>query len=102
MLVFDLPTFPMCSSSSDHFPPQKDTTREQVAKCLRSAHDQRVGRMAGHPEYWPRALPRERFSEALMAEIGARMAQPVGDQRRRWASQEAIIPTCTERRIRCR
>ena len=71
MLVFDLPSFPyVFKLIKDHFPPQKDTTREQVqAKYQLVKHHDRVGRMADTLEYSLVAFPRERFDDALIAEI---------------------------------
>jgi isocitrate dehydrogenase kinase/phosphatase len=54
----------------DHYPPQKDTTREQIqAKYQLVKHHDRVGRMADTLEYSLVAFPRSRFSDALIAEI---------------------------------
>ncbi len=71
MLVFDLPSFPFVFKLiKDHFPLQKDTTREQVkAKYLLVKQHDRVGRMADTLEYILVAFPRERFEDALIAEI---------------------------------
>ena len=71
MLVFDLPSFPyVFKLIKDRFPPPKDTTREQVqSKYLLVKHHDRVGRMADTLEYSLVALPRERFSDELIAEL---------------------------------
>ena len=71
MLVFDLPSFPyVFKLIKDHYPPQKDTTREQVkAKYQLVKQHDRVGRMADTLEYSLVAFPRERFEDALIAEI---------------------------------
>lgn len=71
MLVFDLPSFPFVFKLiKDHFPVQKDTTREQVqAKYLLVKQHDRVGRMADTLEYSEVAFPRQRFDDALIAEI---------------------------------
>jgi len=71
MLVFDLPSFPyVFKLIKDRFPPQKDTTREQVqSKYLLVKHHDRVGRMADTLEYSLVALPRERFSDDLLEEL---------------------------------
>ena len=71
MLVFDLPSFPyVFKLIKDHFPPQKETTREQVkAKYQLVKQHDRVGRMADTLEYSLVAFPRERFEDALIAEI---------------------------------
>ena len=71
MLVFDLPSFPyVFKLIKDHFPPQKETTREQVkAKYQLVKQHDRVGRMADTLEYSLVAFPRERFGDALIAEI---------------------------------
>lgn len=71
MLVFDLPSFPyVFKLIKDFYPPQKDTTREQVKGKyqLVKQHD-RVGRMADTLEYSLVAFPRDRFEDALIAEI---------------------------------
>lgn len=71
MLVFDLPSFPyVFKLIKDHHHHAKDTTREQVkAKYLLVKQHDRVGRMADTLEYSEVAFPRERFSDALVAEI---------------------------------
>lgn len=71
MLVFDLPSFPyVFKLIKDYYPPQKDTTREQVkAKYQLVKQHDRVGRMADTLEYSLVAFPRERFDAALIAEI---------------------------------
>ena len=71
MLVFDLPSFPyVFKVIKDYYPPQKDTTREQIKGKYRlvKQHD-RVGRMADTQEYSEVAFPRARFDDALIAEI---------------------------------
>ncbi|WHZ13143.1 MAG: Isocitrate dehydrogenase phosphatase/kinase [Burkholderiaceae bacterium] len=71
MLVFDLPSFPyVFKLIRDHFPPQKDTSREQIkAKYLLVKQHDRVGRMADTLEYRLVAFPRERFEDELLDEI---------------------------------
>jgi isocitrate dehydrogenase kinase/phosphatase len=71
MLVFDLPSFPyVFKVIKDYFPPQKDTTREQVkGKYLLVKQHDRVGRMADTLEYSEVAFARERFEDELIAEI---------------------------------
>jgi isocitrate dehydrogenase kinase/phosphatase len=71
MLVFDLPSFPyVFKVIKDYFPLQKETTREQVkGKYLLVKQHDRVGRMADTQEYSEVAFPRERFDDALIAEI---------------------------------
>src|SRR5438093_807220 len=71
MLVFDLPSFPyVFKVIKDNFPPQKETTREQIKGkyLLVKSHD-RVGRMADTLEYSNVAFPRSRFDEELIAEL---------------------------------
>jgi isocitrate dehydrogenase kinase/phosphatase len=71
MLVFDLPSFPyVFKVIKDHYPPPKDTTREQIMGkyLLVKTHD-RVGRMADTLEYSNVAFPRARFDPALIAEL---------------------------------
>jgi isocitrate dehydrogenase kinase/phosphatase len=71
MLVFDLPSFPyVFKVIKDFYPPPKDTTREQIkAKYLLVKQHDRVGRMADTLEYIGVGFPRERFDDALIAEI---------------------------------
>ncbi len=71
MLVFDLPSFPyVFKVIKDHFPPPKETTREQVqSKYLLVKRHDRVGRMADTLEYSNVAFPRHRFDDALVEEL---------------------------------
>ncbi|MFO1297449.1 MAG: bifunctional isocitrate dehydrogenase kinase/phosphatase [Rubrivivax sp.] len=71
MLVFDLPSFPyVFKVIKDFYPPQKDTTREQIkGKYLLVKQHDRVGRMADTLEYSNVAFPRERFEPELVAEL---------------------------------
>ncbi len=71
MLVFDLPSFPyVFKVIKDHYPPQKDTTREQIqGKYLLVKQHDRVGRMADTLEYSEVAFARERFEDDLIEEI---------------------------------
>ncbi len=71
MLVFDLPSFPyVFKIIKDHFAPPKETTREQIrAKYHLVKHHDRVGRMADTMEFSLLAFPRDRFDDALVAEI---------------------------------
>ena len=71
MLVFDLPSFPyVFKVIKDFYPPQKDTTREQIkGKYLLVKQHDRVGRMADTLEYSGVAFPRARFEDELIAEI---------------------------------
>ena len=71
MLVFHLPSFPyVFKLIKDWYPAPKDTTREQVkAKYWLVKQHDRVGRMADTLEYSEVAFPRERFDDALIAEI---------------------------------
>jgi len=71
MLVFDLPSFPyVFKLIKDFYPPQKDTTREQIkGKYLLVKQHDRVGRMADTLEYSNVAFPRHRFEEELINEI---------------------------------
>jgi len=71
MLVFDLPSFPFVFKViKDYFPPQKDTTRENVMSkyLLVKTHD-RVGRMADTLEYSNVEFPLQRFEPELLAEL---------------------------------
>jgi len=71
MLVFDLPSFPyVFKVIKDYYPPQKDTTREQIkGKYLLVKQHDRVGRMADTLEYSEVGFPRDRFDDELVAEI---------------------------------
>jgi isocitrate dehydrogenase kinase/phosphatase len=71
MLVFDLPSFPyVFKVIKDFYPPQKDTSREQVkGKYLLVKQHDRVGRMADTLEYSEVAFARERFEDELIEEI---------------------------------
>jgi isocitrate dehydrogenase kinase/phosphatase len=71
MLVFDLPSFPyVFKVIKDFYPPQKDTTREQIkGKYLLVKQHDRVGRMADTLEYSNVAFPRHRFDEELVREL---------------------------------
>ncbi len=71
MLVFDQPSFPyVFKVIKDFYPPQKDTTREQIqGKYMLVKQHDRVGRMADTLEYSNVAFPRERFEDELIAEI---------------------------------
>ncbi|MCI1190578.1 bifunctional isocitrate dehydrogenase kinase/phosphatase [Calidifontimicrobium sp. SYSU G02091] len=71
MLVFDLPSFPyVFKVIKDFYPPQKDTTREQIkAKYLLVKSHDRVGRMADTLEYSNVAFPRARFEPELVQEL---------------------------------
>ena len=71
MLVFDLPSFPyVFKVIKDFYPPQKDTTREQIkSKYLIVKQHDRVGRMADTLEYSNVAFPRHRFEAELIAEL---------------------------------
>lgn len=71
MLVFDLPSFPFVFKLiKDFYPPQKDTTREQVrGKYLLVKQHDRVGRMADTLEFSGVGFPRDRFTDELIAEI---------------------------------
>jgi isocitrate dehydrogenase kinase/phosphatase len=73
MLVFDLPSFPYVFKvikDTEFFPPQKETTREQIKRkyLLVKQHD-RVGRMADTLEYSDVAFARDRFDEELVEEL---------------------------------
>ncbi len=71
MLVFDLPSYPyVFKVIKDFYPPQKDTTREQIkAKYLLVKQHDRVGRMADTLEYSNVAFPRARFESELIDEL---------------------------------
>ena len=71
MLVFDLPSFPyVFKVIKDFYPPQKDTTREQIkGKYLLVKQHDRVGRMADTLEYSEVAFPFSRFEDELIDEL---------------------------------
>jgi isocitrate dehydrogenase kinase/phosphatase len=71
MLVFDLPSFPyVFKVIKDFYPPQKDTTREQIKdKYLLVKQHDRVGRMADTLEFSNVAFPLARFEQELVEEI---------------------------------
>ena len=83
MLVFDLPSFPyVFKLIKDHFPPQKDTTREQVkGKYLLVKQHDRVGRMADTLEYSDVAFARDRFDDAVARRAARVRTDPAGDRR---------------------
>ena len=71
MLVFDLPSFPyVFKVIKDYYPPQKDTTREQIkGKYLLVKQHDRVGRMADTLEYSEVGFPLDRFEPELIEEL---------------------------------
>jgi len=71
MLVFDLPSFPyVFKVIKDHYPPQKDTTRELIkSKYLLVKQHDRVGRMADTLEFSNVAFPLARFEAELVREL---------------------------------
>jgi len=71
MLVFDLPSYPFVFKViKDYFPPQKETTREQImGKYLMVKQHDRVGRMADSLEFTNVAFPMDRFDPELLAEL---------------------------------
>ena len=71
MLVFDQPSYPFVFKViKDYYPPQKDTTREQIkGKYLLVKQHDRVGRMADTLEYSDVAFPLSRFEPELIEEI---------------------------------
>jgi isocitrate dehydrogenase kinase/phosphatase len=76
MLVFTLPSFPyVFKVIRDRFAPPKDMDRQTVMDKYRlvKRHD-RVGRMADTLEYSLVALPLERFSPEVLAELRAEAA----------------------------
>jgi isocitrate dehydrogenase kinase/phosphatase len=71
MIVFTLPSYPyVFKIIKDVFGHGKETTRAKVReKFTMVKHVDRVGRMADTLEFTELALPRERFSDALLAEL---------------------------------
>lgn len=79
MTVFTLPSYPIVFKIiKDRFSSSKQITRQVVIEKyqLVKRHD-RVGRMADTMEFTNFRLPRERFSDALIAELEAVAAQTV-------------------------
>ena len=83
MLVFTLPSYPyVFKVIKDVFGPGKDTDRATVrSKFEMVKHVDRVGRLADTLEFTALALPLERFSPELLAEL--RDARAVDDRGRR-------------------
>ena len=73
MTVFTLPSYPyVFKVIRDKIAVSKDTDRKKVKqKYWLVKHHDRVGRMTDILEYSDVAFPRERFSDALIAELGA-------------------------------
>jgi isocitrate dehydrogenase kinase/phosphatase len=71
MLVFTLPSYPyVFKVIKDVFGPGKDTDRATVrSKFTMVKHVDRVGRMADTHEFTDLALPRDRFSDELLAQL---------------------------------
>ncbi len=93
MCVFDLPSFPyVFKVIKDHYPPQKDTTRELIQRkyLLVKQHD-RVGRMADTLEYSYVAFPRARFDDALIEEIQKHAPSQIEISDRDGDGQEEVI-----------
>ncbi|MBB2778143.1 UNVERIFIED_ORG: isocitrate dehydrogenase kinase/phosphatase [Comamonas terrigena] len=93
MLVFDLPSFPyVFKLIRDRFPAPKETTRAQVkAKYQLVKQHDRVGRMADTMEYSLVAFPRERFSDALLAELLAYAPEQIEVSDRDGDGQQEVI-----------
>ncbi len=105
MLVFDLPSFPYVFKlikDPEHYPPQKDTTRELIKSkyYLVKQHD-RVGRMADSLEYSEVAFPKDRFEEELIEELKTFVPSQLEiSDRDRDGNIEVIIKHCyIERRM---
>ncbi len=103
MLVFDLPSFPyVFKLIKDYYPPQKDTTREQIkGKYLLVKQHDRVGRMADTLEYSEVAFARERFEDELIEEIRkfATSQLEVGDRDNDGREEVVIKHLYIERRM---
>ena len=93
MLVFDLPSFPyVFKLIRARFPAPKETTRAQVkAKYQLVKQHDRVGRMADTMEYSLVAFPRERFSDALLAELLAHAPEQIEVSDRDGDGQQEVI-----------
>jgi isocitrate dehydrogenase kinase/phosphatase len=105
MMVFDLPSFPYVFKvikDQEHFPPQKEITREQIRDKYRLVvrHD-RVGRMADTMDFASVALPWERFTPELLDKLQSCVASQVEIRERDDGSgREVIIKHCyIERRM---
>jgi len=84
MCVFTLPSYPyVFKVIRDRIPPEKDTDAARVReKYALVKHHDRVGRMTDTLEYSNVAIPRGRFTDALMAELEAAIPsqlEQVGD-----------------------
>jgi isocitrate dehydrogenase kinase/phosphatase len=101
MMVFDLPSFPyVFKVIKDHFPPPKDTSREQIMGkyLLVKTHD-RVGRMADTLEYSNVAFPRSRFTAELIAELKEHCASVIEEDGRDGEAMFVIKHVYIERRM---
>jgi isocitrate dehydrogenase kinase/phosphatase len=76
MTVFTLPSYPyVFKVIRDRIPPSKETDAARVKqKYALVKHHDRAGRMTDTLEYSNVAIPRERFTDALMAELEAAIA----------------------------
>ena len=81
MLVFTLPSYPyVFKVIRDEFGPGKDTDRATIrSKFTMVKHVDRVGRLADTLEFVDLALPRDRFSAALLAELHELAPSAVAD-----------------------
>src|SRR5205085_8037652 len=71
MHVFTLPSYPyVFKLIRDRFGPTKNTTRDEVMEKFQIVKEvDRVGRMVDALEFVDLALPRERFSPVLLAQL---------------------------------
>jgi isocitrate dehydrogenase kinase/phosphatase len=103
MMVFDLPSFPFVFKViKDHYPPQKETTREQIKdKYLLVKQHDRVGRMADTMEYSLVAFPLARFEPALLQELQAQVGSQLefSDPNPAQADEVVIRHVYIERRM---
>jgi isocitrate dehydrogenase kinase/phosphatase len=76
MSVFTLPSYPyVFKVIRDRIPPSKDTDAARVKqKYALVKHHDRAGRMTDTLEYSDVAIPRERFTDTLMAELETAIA----------------------------
>jgi isocitrate dehydrogenase kinase/phosphatase len=98
MVVFTLPSYDIVFKViRDGFRYPKTTTREHVMARYRLVfrHD-RAGRLADAQEFEQLAFPRDRFSEALLAELGAEASRSVSVDGDRVVFRHLY----TERRVR--
>ncbi len=93
MTVFTLPSYPyVFKVIRDNIAASKDTDRQKVKeKYWLVKHHDRVGRMTDILEYSGVAFPRERFSDALIAELGAVAPSVIHCEREHFVAEHLYI-----------